>query len=582
MARKKGRYNAVEERQASAGKAAGNGTFLCGGSDSGIPAHNTYRVALYARISAEHRDRDSDSLESQFLLLEDYVKKRPELSCYREFSDRNYSGTNFNRPGFQEMMAEIREGKINCVIVKDLSRLGRDYLESGNYIETIFPFLGVRFISINDHFDTEESENANKALGVSLMNLVNDMYARDISRKMTCTTRANIRRGSFVGSSAPYGYRVTETENGYGFVVDEAAAGIVQKIFEWYLELGNLNALARKLTQERIRTPGEYLKIPEIYLDENEKQKVWDVSTVEGILRREAYLGHMVQGKTVQHRYEGIEKTKVEPENWIKVEHTHEPIISEEIFRRVNGLLAANERKCVSRKQEIPMEADLFENLIYCPVCGKKIRQVSSLKKNGTKRNYYYFCNHKFLPNAGDYENCTIARYELLDVVWKVIQDAVRCLPVEPSVLLEQLGEKVQKENAEYRRRDRAISAKLKSLETEGMEQYQNYVTGMISKEEFQSKNRKTEERKAVLKQEMAALKEEELEQKKSRKDMEKWLAGFLKCEGRELPDRELLLALIKRIYLYPGRKLLVEFTFGGNTEAHADKGGTGKGAGTE
>ena len=216
MARKKGRYNAIhkEENRMQAEQI------------------KIWHVALYARLSVEQHDRPGSSIETQLDIMRGYIGKHPELSEYHEYVDRGFSGTNFERPDFNRLMEDVKLGRINCILVKDLSRFGRDYLETTNYIEVILPFLGVRFISVNDHFDTEQECNENKALEVSLKNLANDMYAKDVSKRLVVTRKQEMERGRFTGSNAPYGYRVDETDPLRHYVIDESAAVVVRDIFQ--------------------------------------------------------------------------------------------------------------------------------------------------------------------------------------------------------------------------------------------------------------------------------------------------------------------------------------------------------------
>ena len=191
------------------------------------------------------------------MIMENFIKDKPELSQYQKYFDRGVSGTTFTRSDFVRMMDDVKVGRINCIIVKDLSRFGRDYLETGNYIETILPFLGVRFISVNDHFDTVEDCNGNKELGISLMNLVNDMYAKDVSKRITTAFESCMERGSVLGS-APYGYDRIKNDNGYQLVIDEPAAEIVRKIFAMAKDGMSHRAIAGELTQSGVRTPEGY------------------------------------------------------------------------------------------------------------------------------------------------------------------------------------------------------------------------------------------------------------------------------------------------------------------------------------
>lgn len=213
MARTKNRYNAVNQLQEEA-----------------IISQENWRTALYARLSVELINRKSESIENQLELMRRYTSGRPEFSEIFEYTDKGFTGTDFHRPAFENMMTDVRSGKINCIIVKDLSRLGRDYLETSNLIETIFPFLGVRFISVNDHFDTNEEHNGNKELEIALKNLVNDMYARDVSKRVSTSRKQDQIRGKFLGSIPPYGYKIDYEHPLRQLIVDEPSATIVRDI----------------------------------------------------------------------------------------------------------------------------------------------------------------------------------------------------------------------------------------------------------------------------------------------------------------------------------------------------------------
>ena len=257
----------------------------------------TYRTGLYARLSVEMHSRPSDSITTQLDIMREYVKKHPELSECREYVDSGYSGTNFERPSFNSLMEDIRDGKINCILVKDLSRFGRDYLETTNFIEVILPFLGVRFISVNDHFDTDDTMNENKALEIALKNLVNDMYARDVSKRIVTLRKNEMERGKFTGSNAPYGYRVDEDDPLRHYVVDEGAAEVVRKIFAMAEGGMSLRKIADTLEKEGYAIPGQYLKTGHLLVAEGEERKNWHIGSISNILKNQAYIGNLGQGK---------------------------------------------------------------------------------------------------------------------------------------------------------------------------------------------------------------------------------------------------------------------------------------------
>jgi len=244
----------------------------------------SYSVALYARLSVDIKDRQTESIENQIPILCNYISNKQELSKAYEYVDRGFTGTNFNRPDFNRMMQDVKDGKINCIIVKDLSRFGRDYLETGNYIETILPFMGERFISVDDHFDTGHEKNENKALEISIKNLVNDMYAKDISKRVSCVRLQEMTRGRFTGSNAPYGYKVDETDSLRKFIVDPLAADVVRKIFEMAYNGESMREISNYLQEHNYSIPGQYLKIGHIYQESGDETKKWNLGTISNIL----------------------------------------------------------------------------------------------------------------------------------------------------------------------------------------------------------------------------------------------------------------------------------------------------------
>lgn len=391
MARKPERYNAITGR---------NGT---ADADNTMPLASTgkqYSVALYARLSVEKDGRKSDSIESQFMIMENFIKDKPELSQYHKYFDRGVSGTTFSRPDFVRMMDDVKAGRINCIIVKDLSRFGRDYLETGNYIETILPFLGVRFISVNDHFDTVEDCNGNKGLGISLMNLVNDMYAKDVSKRITTAFENCMERGSVLGN-APYGYDRVKNENGYQLVIDEPAAEIVRKIFAMAKEGMSHRVIAGELTRSGVRTPEGYRQTGLATVLEGEHLSEWKNGTISQILSNEAYIGTLYQGKTKRCLYQGLDKQRVSKEEWIVHENAHEPIISKALFDEVRSVVdKKKEKKSFAAREDLPLTADKYKGILKCSVCGADMSRESAIiySENGDVRQYYYRCRHSHLP----------------------------------------------------------------------------------------------------------------------------------------------------------------------------------------
>lgn len=296
-----------------------------------------YRTALYIRISILDGGRQgSDTVKTQELFLRKFIEEKPEFLLTGIYVDNGESGVNFQRSSFKQMIEDIKKEQINCIIVKDLSRFGRNYIETGEYIEKIFPLMGVRFIAINDCYDSEAS-GAKDLFEIHLKNLVNDSYARDISQKICPVLRTRQENGEFIGSWAAYGYIKSE-ESKYKLVIDEESAYVVKKIFQWRLWGMSYQSIARNLDRLEIPSPERYRYKKGIHKNEKAKEALWRAGTIGRILENQVYLGHMVQRKTKAALWKGEAQTKMPKEQWIVVKNTHEALINELDFENVQKM----------------------------------------------------------------------------------------------------------------------------------------------------------------------------------------------------------------------------------------------------
>ncbi len=304
-----------------------------------------YNTAIYARLSVEDRyGMKNDSIDNQICLIKQYVVERPCLKLRAEFSDNGETGTNFRRAGFNAMMEEIKAGRINCVVVKDLSRFGRNYIETGEYLEKIFPFMGVRFISVNDGLDSEISNYSTDALIVNLKNLINDIYAKDISHKTISSVRMMQKNGEHLGM-APYGY-LKSSEDKHKLVVDETTAPVVRDIFRWKAEGLGDRLIARRLNDMRIPTPTKVKLESGIQKDAGRcKHFIWCVRTIYRITTNPMYLGHMTQGRTRQALCDNMPVKSQSRSEWIIVENTHEPIVDKATFDKAQEARERNKHE---------------------------------------------------------------------------------------------------------------------------------------------------------------------------------------------------------------------------------------------
>lgn len=295
-----------------------------------------YKTAIYARLSVEDSDTHK-TIENQILLVQKYIEGKQDLDLCGIFTDNGQTGTNFNRNGFQNLMEAIKYGKIDCIVVKDLSRLGRDYIETGNYLENIFPFFGVRFISVNDDYDSRSPANSNSNnLTVILKNLINDIYAKDISKKVKTALEIKQKKGEFIGNTAPYGYIKSQSERGK-LLINEETAPIVRRIFQNRFDGMTIAAIIRKLNVDGVQSPSNYLYSKSLLSSEKYSKKIlWNTNCIKKMLANPVYIGHMPQRKSKGGLNMGS-KRKLQPiEKWIIVENTHEPLIDAEIFRKIN------------------------------------------------------------------------------------------------------------------------------------------------------------------------------------------------------------------------------------------------------
>lgn len=401
-----------------------------------IPAKKgIYRTGIYARLSSE--DKEEDTLENQIYLLKSHVESQTDMLLTETYVDNGFSGTNFQRPQFIRMMEDAKSGKINCIVVKDLSRLGRDYIETGNYIENVFPFLNVRFVSVTDGFDTVNGDGV-EAMVVSFKNLVNDVYAKDISRKIISAFRTKQRNGEYIGLVAPFGYLKSQ-ENKNKFVIDEQTAPVVRMIFKWYADGRGLDYITRTLNEMDIDCPRKYRHRIGITISDRYKDSRWGRSAVKTILTNRAYIGDMVQGKVKQELCNNMCRQYVDKEEWIIVENTHEAVIERELFFDVQKLIEEKSREQAEKREKSGIRGHKEENFLKgylrCGCCGKSFNLSQNMRAGKITRQYY--CSgYQTLRSAF----CTNKDRINKDMVEQTVYEAVQ------SCILQLADEKVWKD----------------------------------------------------------------------------------------------------------------------------------------
>lgn len=535
-----------------------------------------YKAGIYARLSSNQDEKKKESIEVQIEIARKFVEEfnRSEngevlevIGCY---TDVGKTGSNFERGGFQRLLQDIRIGKINSVIVKDLSRLGRNYLETGNYLEKIFPFLGVRFIAVADDFDTGKEGNENKQMASEIKNLVNDMYARDFSQKAKLHLRQRREEGSYVGGPPPYGYRAEQNGKRRILIPDENTEGIVRFIYEKYVETESYTAVAGELNLRQVNPPALYKKTKEVYhIPGAGKYKGWNKSAVERILKSETYTGTLVQGKTSITARDEKNRIHKPEDDWVITKDAHEPLVDRELYQKsVEIREKMKERKASYNHptKGYPIGENIFDGVLYCGVCGRKMTRSSYVKHyaDGEKaRLDGYFCLNsgqtkiKVCPDSN-----RISKNELVDILLPLICMEFAVFLNKPKHYMEYGKERIAEAVKKAEARLRETEAKLRRSQEEESCVYMDYRVGKIPQKEYVAfKMSQVDILEDLRKQQESQKQEIRALDKLSGKYIAAIKALLKLKSGKEL-TKDMIEAFISKIYVYPGKRIEVIFTF--------------------
>ncbi len=524
-----------------------------------------FKTAAYIRLSIEDSGKPgSDTIEGQRNLILAYIEGQADLRLVEVYCDNGHTGTNFNRPDFERMMEDVRHGKINCIVVKDLSRFGRSYHETSNYLLRIFPFLGVRFVAVNDHFDTETAVETEYGLVMPLKNIINDTYSRDISRKISSAIETKERRGEFIGVYAPYGYRKSGDDR-HKLVSNPETAPVIQEIFALRLQGVGYTGIARLLNGRGVPSPGAYLYQCGLSKQEKYRDAIWAAWNIKAILGDEVYLGHLVQGKRTNVSYKQARKERNAPKNeWRVFRNAHEPLIDEETFAAAQKISVENRQvyeKSLGKADDLKTPS-LFRGLVYCGDCGKALvrRHVYNRRQDGRVYYYSYLCVTS-VKKAGACTPKNLKESKLVEVV----VDTIRC-HLDAVAELEQRILQVWDEKTYVRRtsierqmaeEERCLSRNMALLE--GL--YAQLVDGVIErgeylsmKEHYQSEYLKAKERYDALNGEA-----QDLLRCGPANPMFETCRPFYQVESL---TEDLIQALIARITVYDNGRLDIELVY--------------------
>ena len=541
-------------------------------AESGI---KVYQTAIYARLSREDNLSNSDSIENQIALLERYIDARPYLQLADIFADNGFTGTDFERPEWQRLMEAVQQRKINCIIVKDLSRLGRNYIETGEFLEKICPFFGIRFIAVNDNFDTDTAE-ANGQLSVSLSNIINDYYAKDISRKVTSALRSKMEKGEYIGSWEKYGY-VKSPENKNQLIVNPETAPVVRMIYQWRSEGMSYMGINKKLNDMGIPSPGQYKADRGIVTNNNQKPRkiLWNKHMVTDILKDITYLGHLAQRKTTQCLYAGIPFSRTEEQDWIQVENTHEAIIEPELFEKVqeiNKKAAAAQKANRGKYDHLPKAKNIYGKKFTCADCGSVMKLVRSISTNKDKVYFTFKCPAHEEHGA---RACTAKRMRKADVDEAVLSSikAQFELFLDCREALDSLLKAKKKQVKKAGKSDQAKELK-KQLEKKksvfsGL--YRDLREGLIDDQDYAQTREILMEDISRLEKQLAELKSAKAEYEEPLQEAKIWETLIEKYAHAEEISEELADAMIESMRMNGDNSLSIQFKYMDSFQAVLD-----------
>ena len=525
-------------------------------------------TAIYARLSVENsgKDDDGNSLQNQIAVCEDYLDGCPHLRLTEVYSDNGRTGTVFDRPAWNRLMDDVRTGKIQCIVVRDLSRFGRDYVETGSYLEKIFPALGTRFISVKENFDNFTCGNAMESLSVSLQNLVNAMYSRDISKKVSTALRAQMETGRFRNRNLPYGYLWNGDKTAY--VVDEEAAAVVRQIFEWKRQEVSVYTIVERLKAGDIESPERHKRRAGTRNGDNIQGEGWCPSTIRGILQNRAYIGEMICGKSETALYKGLKKHVTETDKWIVVPDAHPPIVSISDFEAVERQMRED-----SAHRETAMEwsadiragmIDLFAGKIFCADCGKRMYyKRQRIQCKGVVFRGVYDCSTHLRRGHGTCFKHAMRQDALNEKVFNAIRDQLQvALDYEKLLLAMRGGSGEASVREKHKAAVASVKLRLNALKKKRAGLYESYVEGILNEEEYAFAKQTYEEQYEALNR----LLDEAVERRErflaSISPDNKWLTMMRGAAGMTGLTQELVDARIEKVLVYGGGRIEVVFNY--------------------
>ena len=507
------------------------------------------RAALYLRLSRDDAGAgESVSIGGQRALLRAYAADHG-WTVAGEYVDDGFSGTSFRRPGLQRLLEDVEAGRVDLVLTKDLSRLGRDYIRTGELAEVYFPSRHVRYIAVNDGFDTQGPDN-----GLApFQHVVNDMYAKDISKKIKSVKRDKQRKGQFIGGKPMYGYKMHPTEKNK-IIIDEEVAPVVRRIFALALSGMSCRKIATTLNEEGIPTPATYcgwkVGTPGPYTG------LWSSERISEMLKNETYIGNMVQGRMVKISYKSKKCLRQSPENWVVVEGTHEPIVDPDTFQKVQ-LLVSSRKHTRSRTYDF-----LLKGLIFCHECGYPMAVLNRKNAAGEDRLFFVCRTYQRFTKAGVCTCHSIKEETVNEAVLAKVREVCRAYlnPDQLRPIAEEAVQNASKESS-CEAEMQALQSKITALTAHLDQMYMDRLNGLLSEEDFQRIYQKVKMDRTILEDRLKNLQEQAKQPVNTEEKAKALVKQFL---DSALTSRELLVSLIERVELTEEKEIIIKFRFRG------------------
>ena len=514
-----------------------------------------YNAGIYIRLSQEDRDKkyesDSESVLNQRQILTEYVNNQG-FNLVDEYIDDGYSGTNFDRPGFERMITDIQKKKINLVIVKDLSRLGRDHVKTGYYIETFFPENKVRFISIMESYDSIKNQASNDSS--TFIIACNDYYSKQNSLKIRNVLDEKRKNGKFIGSAPCYGYKRDENDKGH-LIPDTETAPIVKQIFEWRLNDVGVSEIASRLTKMGIKTPAGYKNLK--YSSRLKEKDIWTIHSVIKILSNRMYTGDMVQHKQTKVNYKSKKKIALDEKLWLVVESTHEPLVDKEIFNAIHNKKTSNNR---SIKIKTDRKKRLLEGLLYCYECGNRLGVLY-------RKNHDYWtinCNRyardpirkRCYPHFFPYEHF---ESQVLNNLYSYVKGLFSALDINE--LNEEIIKRTESETFDVKDNIRILEGEKKKLLASLETLYSDRIAGNVSIDTYKQIAISYENKISVINSNIEEL-TNQITNKSTIKNIPNYTNKIRKLLDIKNPTRELLFTIIEKIEVDKERNITIKFRY--------------------